>query len=1046
MRVAKVNCATARSLIVVALSGALAASATANTWYSLGPDGTVTPSLGGPREALVTVTGADEQGLEVTVALPGLELGRQQTAAGSFVSVCWPGAGPFGAPGEPLLPVVRRLMVVPPGAEVRLAVATAPPITLDLEAVGFAGQVVPRQPAVSPEEGEPVEIGFFQNLATYATDRPLPEPRAVVRRLGVVRGYRLHLLEVRPVAYNPARNLLVVWPRVDVSVRFSGGGEVQGRGGLPPLKGVLLNPPEDSRLNGRGSPNYLIIVADDYADAIAPFAAAKTAQGYNVITHAVPAGTNRTVIKDYILSLWGTPDAPDFILLVGEGGDIPWWWGGGAKRAPTDLPYACMDPGDDWYPDIAIGRFSVSTTQQLSNAIAKTLYIENAEYTDGTFLRRAAFMCGTDAETGDEATHDWVINTYLLPADFTCDRNYMRSEGATTEDVRNSFNAGCMYGVYYGHAWDNGWQDGPRFLQSDVNGLDEGGLCVFLVHLTCNMGTYLYANECFTETWLRVLNKGAVTNIGASEEIYYQNNPGWPEISDLEKFVFDSIYLDQLEQISPIWQAALLRLLAEYGPDHPPVRDYFEMFNLMGDPALALPELPGFELSADPAHQAICCPPDTSAPYTIEVEPTPGFDDPVLLTASGNPPGSDVIFTVNNVPPPFTSTMLVANIAPGTTGQFTIEVLGTAPGVERSVSVELHVADGVPPAVTLLAPSDGATEVSREPTLFWMEAAQALEYEVEIARDADFTDIVYSALESGTTHTVANELDADTTYYWHVRGSNACGPGAWSPTWHFTTLGVHDYFTEQFVGDFDLAYTAIEFVPDGSDDFYDWCAWPITQLPHDPSTGTDIVLGDDRYEQIWLEESRTVRLYNFSYTNFYVGSNGYITFTAGDTEFEETLQNHFDLPRISLLFDDLNPQEGGRISWEQFDEGAVVTYENVPERGTGNSNTFQVEMFYDGKIRISWLGVDSGDSIVGLSQGYGLPPDFVESDLSSGLPCCRGDFNYDRQRDLGDLAIMLSHYPMASGAEYEEGDFDLDGDIDLSDLAGLLSVYRKPCD
>jgi hypothetical protein len=57
---------------------------------------------------------------------------------------------------------------------------------------------------------------------------------------------------------------------------------------------------------------------------------------------------------------------------------------------------------------------------------------------------------------------------------------------------------------------------------------------------------------------------------------------------------------------------------------------------------------------------------------------------------------------------------------------------------------------------------------------------------------------------------------------------------------------------------------------------------------------------------------------------------------------------------------------------------------------------------------------------------------------------CPGDFNYDGQRNLSDLGILLSHYNQ-SGMTYEQGDFNGDGTVDLSDLGGLLSVYGVPC-
>jgi len=197
-----------------------------------------------------------------------------------------------------------------------------------------------------------------------------------------------------------------------------------------------------------------------------------------------------------------------------------------------------------------------------------------------------------------------------------------------------------------------------------------------------------------------------------------------------------------------------------------------------------------------------------------------------------------------------------------------------------------------------------------------------------------------------------------------------------------------DPFTELFdLYDNDLGNFAITFTPDGSADYYAACATSISSLPTDPSGGTPITLGDDDFQQVILADAN-VSLYNANdpnhvYGDFYVSSNGYITFTAGDDEFDESLANHFDLPRISALFDDLDPSSGGSISWRQLGDRVAVTFEDVPEYGTGTTNTFQIEMFFDGRIRISWLMVEAMDGLAGLSEGNGVPFGFVESDLTA---------------------------------------------------------------
>ncbi len=63
----------------------------------------------------------------------------------------------------------------------------------------------------------------------------------------------------------------------------------------------------------------------------------------------------------------------------------------------------------------------------------------------------------------------------------------------------------------------------------------------------------------------------------------------------------------------------------------------------------------------------------------------------------------------------------------------------------------------------------------------------------------------------------------------------------------------------------------------------------------------------------------------------------------------------------------------------------------------------------------------------------------------AGVWPCFGDLDGDSDVDLTDLARLLAHYGMTSGAMYEDGDLDGDADVDLSDLSTLISVYGTMC-
>ena len=63
-----------------------------------------------------------------------------------------------------------------------------------------------------------------------------------------------------------------------------------------------------------------------------------------------------------------------------------------------------------------------------------------------------------------------------------------------------------------------------------------------------------------------------------------------------------------------------------------------------------------------------------------------------------------------------------------------------------------------------------------------------------------------------------------------------------------------------------------------------------------------------------------------------------------------------------------------------------MTWLNVPHyqsSGVGPLNTLQIEMYFDGRITLSYLVVNDTDGLAGLSPGGGLSPDFFESDLST---------------------------------------------------------------
>ena len=292
---------------------------------------------------------------------------------------------------------------------------------------------------------------------------------------------------------------------------------------------------------------------------------------------------------------------------------------------------------------------------------------------------------------------------------------------------------------------------------------------------------------------------------------------------------------------------------------------------------------------------------------------------------------------------------------------------------------------------------------------------------------------------------IVNGFDHSTTYYYTIelvdQAGNTTSFDDNGNCWAVDTLDIPNYLTEQY-GSFDLDGMMVHFTPNSTFDGYTGCAESIATLPVNPSGGTSLPLSDDDYETITPASS--VMLHGETYTQLYVCSNGFVTFTGGETDYTESLSEHFEQPRISVLWDDLNPSAGGTVSWKNTIDGVAITWQDVPEYSSSNSNTFQLLMHTDDSITLAWLGIDSGDSIVGLSAGNGLDPDYFASDLSGEDSGCEselpGDANGDGVVDTDDLLLIISGWGPCPPAPCP-ADVNGDGVVDTDDILLVIANW-----
>jgi len=170
---------------------------------------------------------------------------------------------------------------------------------------------------------------------------------------------------------------------------------------------------------------------------------------------------------------------------------------------------------------------------------------------------------------------------------------------------------------------------------------------------------------------------------------------------------------------------------------------------------------------------------------------------------------------------------------------------------------------------------------------------------------------------------------------------------------------------------------------------------PVTAVAGVPATGVNVIfnsiapgdpipLGDDDFEQIALP-------FPFSYCGLdynavFINSNGSLTFGAGSTDFSETVPEFLaGAPRIAGVWDDLAPNAGGTVVFNQTANEFSVAFTNVPAFPNTGANSFTFILHRSSSlVDVIYGGLTVTGGIAGLSCGGRVTTGFeTESDLSS---------------------------------------------------------------
>lgn len=122
-----------------------------------------------------------------------------------------------------------------------------------------------------------------------------------------------------------------------------------------------------------------------------------------------------------------------------------------------------------------------------------------------------------------------------------------------------------------------------------------------------------------------------------------------------------------------------------------------------------------------------------------------------------------------------------------------------------------------------------------------------------------------------------------------------------------------------------------------------------------------------------------ITYYGTVYTDFFVCSNGFVTFNMGSTDFTPTIAEFTsEMPRIAGMWTDLSPNIGGSIQVVPNVADITIQFTNVPEFGaSGNVSSFDIVFDAAGGTTIdnySPSPLHTTGSLTGISNGSAGTP------------------------------------------------------------------------
>jgi|MGYP000856614856 hypothetical protein len=360
-------------------------------------------------------------------------------------------------------------------------------------------------------------------------------------------------------------------------------------------------------------PSMLIISHASLTSYQAPFIYWKRSLGMDVhVIDKADAGSSAHEIRESIRAHY-LEHRPDYLLLLGDtvgNYAIPTNFYPSPEYNENDADdqfYAILD-GEDYFPEMLVGRFSFVEPVELIVMANKTIkYEQSPHMSDTSWMTRALAVAGNYAEGTLRPTTPvwmsrWLSERWLDYGYTQVDSVYFPPSYPGTNAIKQSINQGVQIISYRGWGDANGWHY-PSFHMSDLDDVNSGPRMPIVYSIVCNTGDFANSvTPSFGEKWMRMGTtaniNGCVAFVGPSD-LHTRTRLNNTIASGAYKSIMD----DGVRGFASSVLMGKIELYKNFPGDIEPgqyVPFYFHVYNVLSDPSMnmwsLIPDVMGEEI------------------------------------------------------------------------------------------------------------------------------------------------------------------------------------------------------------------------------------------------------------------------------------------------------------------------------------------------------------------------------------------------------------------------------------------------------------------